>query len=267
MQPATHCFAITNVDEYAYANGPGIHFYNPDSPIHKALASEDYPLIIERHSCVMPIGPGTYGFNTGHVFDVDNTDPASLSDALIHGRKMADQYRRAFAEFLPAFANSFLVATGSLLGVRETRRIMGDYVLNAEDYRARKSFPDEICRTAYGIDVHGSKERALARARMSIEEVRKAINKQTQHYEPGHSLGVPYRCLVPSQLDNVLVAGRCISTDRAVNGTTRIMACCLNTGEAAGMAAAMALKKDADVRAVDTNQLRARLKEEGAYLP
>ena len=102
---------------------------------------------------------------------------------------------------------------------------------------------------------------------MSIDEVKQANNKQTQHYEPGHSLGVPYRCLVPQELNNVLVAGRCISTDRAVNGTTRIMACCLNTGEAAGIAAAMALKDNAHVRAVDADDLRARLKEEGAYLP
>jgi len=123
MQPATHCFMITNVDQYALNTGASVHFYDPNSPIWAALKSDKYPLIEELHSCFMEVGPKTYGFNTGHVFDVDNTDPASVSAALVRGRRMAAQYRDAFAEFHPAFANAFLVATGSLLGVRETRRI------------------------------------------------------------------------------------------------------------------------------------------------
>lgn len=83
---------------------------------------------------------------TGHVFGVDNTDPASTTAGLLHGRKMAQQYRDAFAEYHPAFAEAALVATGSLLGVRETRRIIGDYYLTAEVYLEHRSFPDEICR-------------------------------------------------------------------------------------------------------------------------
>jgi cysteine synthase len=79
---------------------------------------------------------------------------------------------------------------------------------------------------------------------------------------------VPYRCLLPRGLGNVLVAGRCISTDRAVNGSVRIMACCLTTGEAAGVAAALAAVTPAgDVRAVDPAELRTRLRRHGAYLP
>ncbi len=267
MQPGTHCFAITNVDEYALKNGPRVHFFDPDSPIHKAIRSDKYPNIKEFHSCSMPIGPGTISFNTGHVYEVDNTDPANLSKALKLGRKMAAEYRNAFAEFLPAFANSFLVATGALMGIRETRRIMGDYVLCADDYRARRSFPDEICRNAYGIDVHGGRKLALGFTKMSIDEVRKVISEGTENYGPGESMGVPYRCLTPKGLRNVLVSGRCISTDRPANGSTRIMACCLNTGEAAGTAAAMAAEGDKDVHSVDTDALRAKLKEHGAYLP
>jgi hypothetical protein len=267
MQPATHCFLITNIDEYALNNGPRLHFFDPESPIHKAIKSDKYPLIVELHSCNIQVGPGAYGFNTGHVFDVDNTEPLNLSRALVHGRKMAAQYRDAFAEFHPAFANSWLAATGSLLGVRETRRIIGDYVVTVDDYMARRSFPDEICRNAYGIDVHYGKEEALALARKSIEEVREAISKRTRHYSKGESFGVPYRSLTPKGLKNVLVAGRCISTDRQVNGSIRIMACCLNTGEAAGLAAAMAASDARDVHAVDAEELRRRLRAYGAYLP
>jgi len=267
LQPATHCFVITGIDEDALAAGPAVHFYDPDSPIWKAVASPRYPLIEELHSCNMKIGPGAYGFNAGHVFDVDNTDPASVSKALPHGRKMAEQYRDALAELHPAFADAFLAATGSLLGVRETRRIMGDYVLSLDDYLAARSFPDEICRNAYGIDVHSSRQHALEQARKSLAELKEFNRQLTRKLPKGASIGVPYRCLTPRGLRNVLVGGRCISTDRQTNGTVRIMACCLNTGEAAGIAAAMAAAGEGDVHAVRADAVRERLREHGAYLP
>ncbi len=267
MQPATLCFMIGNVDEDLLAKGPQIHFYDPGSPVWKAMKSDKYPLIDELHSCNMKVAPRTFGFNTGHVFDVDNTDPASTSKALLQGRQMAAQYRNAFAEYHPAFVGASLVATGSLLGVRETRRIMGDYVLTVDDYLTRRSFPDEICRNAYGIDVHRSREENQELAKKSIAELKEWNKNVTQGLNRGESFGVPYRCLTPKGLRNVLVAGRCISTDRQANGSIRIMACCLNTGEAAGIAAAMAAVDSADVHAVNTDQLRWKLNAHGAYLP
>jgi len=166
MQPGTACFVIANIDEEVLWKGPRIHFYDPNSPIHQALKDDKYPDIIDVHTCNIKIGPGTFGFNTGHVYDVDNTDPESVSEALPHGRRMAAQYRDAFAEYHPAFANSFLAATGARLGVRETRRVVGDYYLTLDDYLARASFPDEICRNAYNIDVwrlsDGGHERTLS---------------------------------------------------------------------------------------------------------
>lgn len=267
MQPATHCFIIANIDEAALARGPRIHFYDPDSPVWKAMRSDRYPLIVELHSCNMKLGPGTFGFNTGHVFDVDNTNPASTSAALRQGRQMAAQYRDAFAEHHPAFAESVLVATGSLLGVRETRRIMGDYVLTVQDYLARRRFPDEICRNAYGLDVHRSRKETEELCRKTLAELKEWNRQIVRSLPPGESVGVPYRCLTPRGLENVLVAGRCVSTDREVYGSVRIMACCLNTGEAAGVAAAMAAAGSGDVHAVDVGELRQRLRRHGAYLP
>lgn len=268
LQPATHCFTITNIDEYGLAAGPGIHFFDPESPVHKAVQSEKYPLIIDVHSCNMQIGPRTYGYNTGHVYGIDNTDPASVTAGLMHGRKQAAQYRDAFAEYHPAFANAFLVATGALLGVRETRRIYGDYCLTIDDYLARRSFPDEICRNAYNIDVHLSKEEAARRSARPIDEIKREIDTEIKQLEQGESYGVPYRCLTPQGVRNLLVAGRCISTDRATNGSIRIMACCLTTGEAAGAAAAQAATSTSpDVHAIDTDELRWQLRGYGAYLP
>ena len=266
LQPATACFVLTNVDEFRLAAGPSVHFFDPESPVHKAIASGRYPLIVDLHSCSMQIGPRTFGYNTGHVFDVDNTDPASVSRALIQGRKQAAQYRDAFAEFHPAFANAHLAATGALLGVRETRRIIGDYVLTLDDYLARRSFDDEICRNAYNIDVHSRRDPTIAPGR-SIDDIKRDIEQAVRQLGKGESYGVPYRCLTPKGLPNMLVAGRCISTERPVNGSIRIMACCLTTGEAAGLAAALAAADNHDVHAVDPTDLRRRLQDHGAYLP
>ena len=261
-----HCSSKRRVSSAEWAHR-GSCRGSPESPIHRAVASEKYPLIVELHACNRKLGPGAFGFNTGHVFDVDNTDPESTTSALLQGRKMARQYRDAFAEFHPAFADSWLAATGSLLGIRETRRISGDYTLTVEDYLARRNFDDEISRNAYNIDVHRSREENAELCNKSIEEIKEANRKLTRSLGKGESFGVPYRCLTPKGLRNVLIAGRSISSDRETNGSVRIMACCLNTGEAAGVAAAFTASGTGDVHSVDTAKVRETLKQNGAYLP
>ncbi|MFG0249617.1 MAG: FAD-dependent oxidoreductase [Phycisphaeraceae bacterium JB051] len=262
MQPGTHCFLLTNVDMYHHVHGQWIHGNNPNSPVHKMAADPKYDLITDSHACNNIVGPGTVGFNAGHVWGVDNTDPTSLSKALMTGRKFAAQFRDAIAEYHPqAYAGSFLVSTGSMMGIRETRRIMGDYVLTREDYIARRSFPDEIARNCYYLDVHLNKSEKKGKTKEQLD-------KATARYEAGESHGIPYRCLTPKGLKNVLVAGRAISSDRAVQGSTRVMPVCLAMGEAAGLAAALASNGDVvDTHAVDTDDLRKRLKDYGAYLP
>lgn len=266
LQPATHCFVLTNVDMYAYQFVTGIkHSPTGLAKIRDILASGRYgELIPDDHACNSILGPGAVGFNAGHIWDVDNTDPASVSRALILGRRQARAWRDACAEFAPeAFANAWLAQTGSLMGIRETRRIVGDYMLTVDDYVARRSFDDEICRNCYFVDIHHKKS--------EIDQALAGWNRGSSgsvHLDPGESHGVPYRCLTPRGLRNVLVAGRSISTDRPVQGSTRVMPVCLAMGEAAGLAASMACGQETpDTRAVDTADLRRRLREHGAYLP
>lgn len=268
VMPATHCFVLTNVDEYAfrykYVMGVAFHPGHPNSPMFNIIESGKYPLIADGHCCASLIGPKTVGFNTGHMWNVDNTNPHSVSQALVHGRKMAKQYRDAFAEMAPdCFGNAFLVMTGSQVGIRETRRIVGDYVLTLDDYLARRSFADEICRNSYFIDIH------QAQADVAKNNANRAEGLDNPvRYGAGESHGIPYRCLLPKGIRNVLVAGRSISCERVVQGSVRVMPVCLAMGEAAGMAAAHAMQgHDGDVHAVDTNRLRNRLREEGGYLP
>ncbi len=261
MMPVTLCFILSNVDEYAYLNGPNMWGGNKASPIYAILESKKYPGIKDIHLCQNIVGPGTVGFNAGHLWEVDNTDPESVSKAMIDGRAIARQIADALAEFHPkAFANAHLVSTAALIGARETRRIVGDYVLSAVDYAARRGFPDEIARNCYFLDLHNSAK--------DLEKFNKefAVSFKHEGYKPGESHGIPYRTLTPKGLRNVLVAGRSISCDRAVQSSVRVMPVCLVMGEAAGMAAAHAAQTPGgDVRKVDVERLRKRLKEEGAY--
>lgn len=255
LQPATPCFILSGVDDYHYRFGPYLHPHNPESPIHAMQASGKYPLIVSKHLCNNALGSGTVGFNAGHVPNVDATDPDSLSRGLIRGRALAAQMHEALKEMnAPAFAGSMLVATGGLLGIRETRRIEGDYTLTLEDFRARRTFADDIGRNNYYIDVH------------SIPGSAQHGKLAPEHYGPGESHGIPYRCLLPRTLANVLVAGRSISTDRPTQGSTRVMPPCLVTGEAAGVAAHMASASDGSTRGVDVPSLQARLEARGVFL-
>ena len=263
LMPATHCFILSNVAEDVYLSGTNMHGATPTSPIHAIVKSGKYPQIPDIHMCQTKVGPGTVGFNAGHVYEVDSTDPESVSRALVTGRKLAAAYRDALAEFYPeAFGDCFLVATGSTIGIRESRRILGDYVLTLKDYLARRTFPDEICRNSYFIDVHPKVKEALA----DLKTMREFESTMMQ-YGVGESHGIPYRCLTPAGLTNVLVAGRSISAEQVVQGSVRVMPCCLAMGEAAGLAGAIAAKANGDVREVNVDQLQDRLREYGAYLP
>jgi len=262
MQPVTLCSLFSHVNEEALAKAPNLHHSNPRSPGWDMATDDDFPLVKDCGICTHLVGPGTVQFNALHQWGIDNTDPHGTPRGLITGRKIAYQYSQALRKYLPdAFGESHLVATGALLGIRETRRIIGDYMLNFDDYKSGRSFDDEITRTANHIDIHPS-----------ADEMPEAIRNRREptdrfDLEKGMSCGVPYRCLTPRGIENVLVAGRCISTDRTVHGSTRVMPPCLSTGEAAGVAAAMAVAESSDVHAVDTDALRVRLRSRGAYLP
>ena len=214
----------------------------------------------DRHLPGMwPISRKIGGGNIGHTFGVDGTDERSVTDALLWGRKSMLEYERYYKQYLKGFEDMELVATGSLLGLRETRRIMGDYVLCLEDFKNRAVFDDEIGRYSYPVDIHptGTDKADFEKFRDEWDNLR---------FGKGDNYGIPYRCLVPLELSNVLVAGRCVSADRYVQSSIRVMPGCYITGQAAGMAAVMAAG-DSDVRRVNVGELRSKLREMGAYLP
>lgn len=206
------------------------------------------------------VGKHVGGGNISHSFGVDGTDERSLTDAFIWGRKVLKEYERFYKDYLKGYEQMELVATGSLFGIRETRRILGDYVLGLEDFITRATFDDEIGRYAYPVDIHASKPDEKSFAQFEHEMA-------TYRYKPGESYGIPYRCLTPRGLSNVLVAGRCISTDRPLQASVRVMPGCYITGQAAGAAAALAIDTATDTRGIALPALQQRLRSLGAYLP
>ena len=248
LQKSTLCFSVANIDTKAYREGPELHSgHNPDSASARASRTGRFPLL-DTHCCHNLVGPGVVQFNANHIEIKDTTDPRQLSDAMRLGRQVADQHLEMLKEFRPdVFRDAFIVKTAIIPGIRDSRRIVGDYLFTGDDWRARRTFDDEIGRNCYFIDIHKS----------GVPEV---------HYSRGESHGIPYRVLTPKGLRNVLVAGRCISTDEEAYGSLRVMPPCLVTGEAAGVAARLAsLSASRDVHSVDVTDLRSRLKARGQY--
>lgn len=200
--------------------------------------------------------------NMGHCFGADGTDETSVTEALLRGRASMVEYERYLHDYLRrGMENARLVATGELLGVRESRRITGDYTLTLADYERRAHFPDEIGCYAYPIDIHPSTAEPAAMAEHVAQFTRR------YKYGEGENYGIPYRTLTPRRIGNLLVAGRCVSADEMVQASIRVIPACYITGQAAGVAAAMAANGGVSVHDVDVSKLRQALRHYGAYLP
>ena len=257
--PGTLCTLWSGID-FAQCKGRQSRF------LQKAVADGLFTTPDLNWANVWDVGEGVGNGNLGHAFGLDGTDERSLTKALLDGRRQAMEYERYLRTYLKddGFANARMVATADLVGIRASRRVTGDYVLCLEDYLRRASFADEIGRYSYVIDVHPSKEDSNRQT-----SVARFVNRYSGKlaYAPGDSYGIPYRTLLPKRLANVLVAGRCISCDHWVQGSVRVTPGCYITGQAAGLAAAMSVAANGDVRKVSAADVRRRLRAIGAYAP
>ena len=203
---------------------------------------------------------GISGGNIGHIFDVDPTDEAELTNGMLWGRKSMIEFENYFKNYFIGYNNLRLVSTASTLGVRESRRIKCDYTLNVDDFINRSVFEDEIGRYCYPVDIH-----VMSTDKEEYERFSKEY-RTSLRYKNGESYGIPYRCLIPVSFKNALVAGRCIGTDRQMQASIRVMPGCFITGQAAGTAAALACEEQ-DVRKISIKELQQSLVKGGAYLP
>ena len=183
-------------------------------------------------------------------------DVRNLTKAEIDARKQAMSIVAFLRKQLPGFKEARIRSTGPQLGVRETRRIAGEYKLTVEDVREERKFHDGIAIYGYPVDVHNPVGPNQAFG-MAWEE---------RFPKNGCTYDVPYRCLVPKKVENLLVAGRCISSDPMANGSIRVQPCCMATGQAAGTAAALAVGIGVTPRKLDFPELREVLLDQGVKL-
>lgn len=253
MMPGTLCSLWSDID-WERASQP------QDKALEQAFADGVFS-VEDRHLPGMwRVGRTVGGGNIGHTFGVDGTDERSLTEALVWGRRSLKEYEHYYKRYLEGFEAMHLVSTGALLGLRETRRILGSYVLCLDDFERRAVFDDEIGRYNYPVDIHPATPSAE-----DFDRFREEFH--TLRYRKGESYGIPYRILTPQGLHNVLVAGRCVSADRFMQGSIRVMPGCYITGQAAGVAAALAFEARTSTHAIDVSELQRRLKTMGAYLP
>jgi len=206
------------------------------------------------------IADGIGGSNAGHIYDVNGCDADSLTDGIIKGRRQLPEYRTYYRDYLTGFEKAEMVYSAPYLGIRESRRITGDYVLCLNDFLTRAIFDDKIGRYCYAIDIHSA-----VNNKEGFENYVKDFS--SYRYKQGESYGIPYRSLTVKGMTNMLCASRCISTDRYMQSSVRVMPGCYITGQAAGIAAAVCAMNNTDVHSADVHEIQKRLVGFGAFLP
>lgn len=256
MQPATLFFKIGNVDdarveawmeEHRKIHGEERLF---ECIVREARERGEFDIPRKAISLYREPAPGEYRVNVTRIHGIDGTKSEDLTRAEIEGLRQVHKLMNFMRKNCPGLENAVLMEVATRVGIRETRHIVGDYMLTGSDVVEGRRFPDAIARYAYPIDIHDVTGLNT-----------KIVTVQGDFYE------VPVRCLQVKGLKNALVAGRCISADHEAHGSVRVIPACYATGQAAGTLAALASQRELDdSRDVDVELLRGTLREQGAFI-
>ena len=202
---------------------------------------------VERTIVMTGIAPDEMWVNMSRVNGVDATDPASATHGEFEAAKQNEEVVRYLNRYVPGFENAWVDKVAPFLGIRETRRIVGEYMLTKEDIFECRRFDDVIAVASYPLDIHHP-----------------VGGDCTLEWCPD-CYDIPYRCLIPKGVGNLILSGRCISTTHEAMASSRVMSICMAVGEAAGKAAQVAVKSGVKPADVDVKKLQAALREEGVY--
>lgn len=244
-QPMTLCFRMGGVDTARMPDRPGI-----TELYLKARAEGRIDCPRNDVLWFRTMRDDEVHFNTTRIIRADGTNAEDLTKAEIDSRRQVEQYVSFLKSDVPGFENAYLTMTAPQIGIRESRRIVGEYVLTAEDLLSARKFEDCIARGSYNIDIHDPAGGGTVLKRLP----------------PGESYDIPYRSLVPKAIDNLLIAGRPISSTHEAHSAIRIMPIAAAIGEAAGAAAALCVRDNTIPRGLDPALLRQALLAQGANL-
>lgn len=244
-QPGSLHFTVGNVQSAASIN----ELYALTQKCGKVLeaAHEAGEIGVYAGPWIAPNGPGEVLFNAVRL-TFDSTSARETTAAEIQGREDAWTMFDLWKERVSEFKDAHFVATGATVGARESRRIVGEATLTADDVLNTRPQPDSIAKGSWYLDLHPNDSSGFHEHVMV----------------PAYDIS--YRTLLPQKVDNLLVAGRCHSATREALASSRVNMTAMAMGQAAGVAAAVAAKGSVGPREVDTDELRARLVEQGATL-
>lgn len=242
-QPMTMCFRVANVDRSRMPSRDEINRLYKD-----AVARGEIHNPRENVLFFDTMQPDVIHFNTTRIVMKDATDAEQLTQAELEAREQCWEMFYFLKKYVPGFENSYFQVSAPQIGVRESRRIVGKYVLTQEDVLNGRKFEDSVCYCAYNVDIHNP---------AGSGTVIKSLAE-------GDYYGIPYRCLLPINVDNLLVAGRPISSTHEAHSSLRVMPTCTALGQAAGTAAAMAIKEGIWPSELDAQKLIMQLKTDGA---
>lgn len=214
----------------------------------RAKAEMNLNIPNERTIIITGLKKGEVWINMTRVAGTDGTDARSLTRGEIEGRGQIDDIVTYLVNYVPGFEKAYFTKTAPFLGIRETRRIQGQYVMTQEDVLSCRHFDDAIAVASYPIDIHRPEDNGCTLIWC------------------GDCYDIPYRSLVPQKVENLLVAGRSISCTHEAMGAIRVMATCMAMGEAAGRAARISARSNRPPSEIDVAELRRQQLERGVYL-
>lgn len=209
---------------------------------------DGFVLPTKRTIIITGLRKGEAWINMSAVAGVNAIDPESLTYGEIKGREQIVDIQGYLMKYVPGFENAYFTKTAPFLGIRETRRIVGEYVMTKDDILNRARFDDAIAVASYPIDLHDPQ------------------NGDATLQWSGDCYDIPFRSLIPLGVENLIVAGRSISTTHEAMSAIRVMAPCMAMGEAAGRIAKMAVLNEVFPRKVKVKELQRELVRKGAYL-
>ncbi len=244
VQAATTTFRLINVDveRARRVNKDELH-----QLMQAAIDSGAYQLPRREGSVHITPLAGVMATNMTRVAAVDGTDPGQMTQAEIEGRRQALEYVRFLRDKVPGYELSALANLSTQIGIRESRRIFGDYRLTRQDVLSASKFDD-----------------AIARCGAPIEEHHAGQDTRWEYLPEGETYDIPYRCLLPQRVESLLVAGRCLSADHDAHASVRSMGQCMAMGQAAGLAAALAAQNKLTPREVPVSEIQNHLRSFGA---
>lgn len=249
MNP-TMMFTVQGLDLVAYQQ-KGMAVLN--DKIREAIAGGNYPLTVGQGLVIPTFRQGEALIKLSSLARdgraLDGSVVSDLTYAELKGRDDAEVAMEFLKKEVPGFENAFLADTAIQVGIRETRRIVGKYVLTEGDVLSGKKFPDTICLSSW-----------------PLEKWEDGREPEMVLLPEGHYYGVPYRSLVPLGSRNLLVTGRAISMDHGALASARVMGVCMAEGQAAGTACSLALGGGVGPSEIDVEQLQSELKKDGARL-